>query len=255
MELEKHRVFDSGYAKTPAFAKVYEDLYLLITNGHYPENGVLPSENQLATQYGVSRNTLRQALAILCEDGLIYNVRGKGHFVSPADPVPAQGYERLTNTIFSAAIRDGIKTTLHYFFYPTAQVVQKKLNLLPSDIAIVANLEYTQNDTKVSYMFIEVPIKHLENLHIDLTSADEVESLLNQKIFEAAFSSQSRITLTQAEENIATYLDIELETPVLFIEEVLRDASGNGIALCKQYLIPSFYNIVFNRCTGKVSIA
>ncbi len=60
---------DNGYARTPLFAKVYEQLYTLITTGQLPENGLLPPETVLAEQYGVSRNTLRQALAILREDG------------------------------------------------------------------------------------------------------------------------------------------------------------------------------------------
>jgi GntR family transcriptional regulator len=45
-------------------------------------NDVLPKERELAETFQVSRNTVRQALQSLVDDGLIYSVRGQGTFVS-----------------------------------------------------------------------------------------------------------------------------------------------------------------------------
>nr|WSY56245.1 GntR family transcriptional regulator [Streptomyces sp. NBC_00886] len=45
-------------------------------------NDLLPKERELAETFQVSRNTVRQALQSLIEDGLIYSVRGHGTFVS-----------------------------------------------------------------------------------------------------------------------------------------------------------------------------
>ena len=42
----------------------------------------LPSERVLATQYGVSRNVIREAIKILTEKKLVTNVIGKGNYVT-----------------------------------------------------------------------------------------------------------------------------------------------------------------------------
>lgn len=48
-----------------------------------PANTLLPTENELAEEFVVSRVTIRQALALLNQAGLIERVRGKGTIVSP----------------------------------------------------------------------------------------------------------------------------------------------------------------------------
>jgi len=42
----------------------------------------LPSENKLASQFGVSRITVKNALDALVKEGIIYRIQGKGTFVS-----------------------------------------------------------------------------------------------------------------------------------------------------------------------------
>ena len=69
----------------PAYVEIYNSLYADITGGVYPAGECLPGEIALAQKYQVSRNTLRQAMAILCEDGLLIRSRGKGTLV--AQPV------------------------------------------------------------------------------------------------------------------------------------------------------------------------
>lgn len=52
----------------------------LIEESHYPAAVPLPAENDLAKALGVSRPTLRQAMARLATDGIIHSQRGVGAF-------------------------------------------------------------------------------------------------------------------------------------------------------------------------------
>ncbi|MBQ7624234.1 MAG: GntR family transcriptional regulator [Clostridia bacterium] len=53
-----------------------------ITSGLLKPGQLLPSESELCGHFGVSRNTVRQAIGALEEDGFVVRKRGKGTFVT-----------------------------------------------------------------------------------------------------------------------------------------------------------------------------
>src|SRR6218665_1219078 len=53
-----------------------------IVERHLAPLSKLPSESQFSEMHGISRITVRQALASLQNEGLIFKVQGKGAFVS-----------------------------------------------------------------------------------------------------------------------------------------------------------------------------
>lgn len=66
----------------PLYHKVYRDLRARIAAGDLAVGARLPPEAELARQVDVSRITLRHALKLLAEEGLIARVHGRGTFVS-----------------------------------------------------------------------------------------------------------------------------------------------------------------------------
>jgi GntR family transcriptional regulator len=71
----------SGGAKLK-YEWIVEQLVKEIRGGRLADGAQLPGENALATRFGVSRNTVRQALTELCGRGLIATHSGKGSFVT-----------------------------------------------------------------------------------------------------------------------------------------------------------------------------
>ncbi|WP_328924140.1 GntR family transcriptional regulator [Streptomyces sp. NBC_00190] len=67
--------------RTPLYRTVAADLRTAITAGEYGSGARLPAEDELARRYGVSRGTVRQALAALRSDGLITSRRGSRRVV------------------------------------------------------------------------------------------------------------------------------------------------------------------------------
>ncbi|WP_170235506.1 GntR family transcriptional regulator [Verticiella sediminum] len=78
-------------ATQPRFAQVRDAVRADILAGVLPAGGRLPSEAQLCRQYGVSRITVRQALAELQASGLVHTVNGRGSFVSQPRAPGGQG--------------------------------------------------------------------------------------------------------------------------------------------------------------------
>lgn len=68
----------------PKFAAIKEFIFSQIEHGHWPEHSRVPSENELASQFQVSRMTARRALQELTEQGVLYRTQGVGSFVASA---------------------------------------------------------------------------------------------------------------------------------------------------------------------------
>lgn len=70
-------------SKTPLYARIKQDIKHAIDSGELGEGARIPSELELADQYGVSRNPTRQALRELEIEGYITRTRRRGSFVAP----------------------------------------------------------------------------------------------------------------------------------------------------------------------------
>lgn len=66
----------------PLHAQLESILRNNIENEVWKENDLIPSENELSREYGLSRMTVRSVILRLVQDGLLYRVPGKGTFVS-----------------------------------------------------------------------------------------------------------------------------------------------------------------------------
>lgn len=71
-----------------AYYKLERELRIQIRSGFLSEHQRLRSENYLAAKYGISRSSVRLALANLEADGLIARKKGSGTFVTPRYNVP-----------------------------------------------------------------------------------------------------------------------------------------------------------------------
>lgn len=97
----------------PAWAQVERDLRSVIDQGL--EGGLqLPTENDLATLYGVSRITVRQALAALADLGYVERRQGMGTFVADRPRLVQHDFGLMTpwRDRFRAAGEDAISVHL-----------------------------------------------------------------------------------------------------------------------------------------------
>ena len=65
------------------YLEIYSSLKNSIAERKFSADLQIPSEAELCEQFGVARNTVRQALAMLLSQGLIEKHKGKGSFITP----------------------------------------------------------------------------------------------------------------------------------------------------------------------------
>jgi GntR family transcriptional regulator len=68
-------------AESFPYRQIVAELRAQILDGQRPPGSRMPSEHELATEYGTSRPTVRRALAVLKGEGLLSTEQGRGAFV------------------------------------------------------------------------------------------------------------------------------------------------------------------------------
>ncbi|QAY67036.1 GntR family transcriptional regulator [Paenibacillus protaetiae] len=80
---------DQPTKRVPHYVQIRKYVNDQIQQLKWREGDRLPSENELAAQFGVSRITVKNALDSLVQEGIIYRIQGKGSFVSVSGGEPA----------------------------------------------------------------------------------------------------------------------------------------------------------------------
>jgi DNA-binding FadR family transcriptional regulator len=87
----------------PVFAQVATELIAAIQDGRFPIGARLPSEQQLAAQFGVSRPSIREALSCLQFEGYVTPRQGSGTVVTSLVPRSAVQGRPAPGPAFSVA--------------------------------------------------------------------------------------------------------------------------------------------------------
>lgn len=69
--------------QVPKYLQLKQEMMSWLHNGQLKPNERLPSENEIAERFAMSRQTVRQTFGELEKEGWLYRLQGKGTFVSP----------------------------------------------------------------------------------------------------------------------------------------------------------------------------
>lgn len=78
-----NRLTVDPHGTEPSYRQLAGQLRERITSGQIPPRGPLPSITELAEETGLARGTVRKALSVLADEGLIYAIPGRGTFAGP----------------------------------------------------------------------------------------------------------------------------------------------------------------------------
>jgi GntR family transcriptional regulator of arabinose operon len=104
--------------QTPKYLKLKQEILGWMLSGKLKPDQMIPSENELAALFNISRHTVRQAIGDMVKDDWLYRIQGKGTFVKSPD-MKIENSSRtigvittyLSDYIFPHIIR-GIESTL-----------------------------------------------------------------------------------------------------------------------------------------------
>ena len=165
------------------FVTVYNELFKMINEGTYPEGSRLPSEPELSKSLGISRTTLRQALALLQDDGLIKNIRGKGNFIIKSHSDKSIGLETIGHPVYkcSSDAIDEVKMQMH--IEPSTDYINQALGRKTA-VAVVIDRWYKSQGNPAAYSFTLIPIETISNFNIDLNDHGKVLEFVEKELYE-----------------------------------------------------------------------
>src|SRR6202051_4253480 len=79
---------DTGPPVQKLYQQIARQIAAAIAGGRYASGDKLPSERELADEFGVSRPTIRDAMIALEFQGLVEARQGSGVYVNASSPIP-----------------------------------------------------------------------------------------------------------------------------------------------------------------------
>ncbi len=207
--------------KGAKYSKIKQSVIHNIEDDIYAAGQMLPSERELIDTFGVSRITVRHALAELEAEGYIYRVQGKGSFVKGA---------RYRQDLFSltSCTQDIIRQGMS----PSRKVIacevtspnkrqQDELCLKEDDKVFRLKRVYLADDEPVNLTTTYLPYKYIEGIErFDFSKTslyDVLETKFNIKITRAT----RIIEAVSAHDQTAELLQVAENMPVLLFRCVI----------------------------------
>ena len=225
----------SKSSKIPKYVKVYDALFSQIRNETLPQGSCLPTEPELARQMGVSRATLRQALALLEDDHLIQIIRGKGNYVLNYRSSRRVGLETLAHPLQHCCKEPISETELELRIdIPSDYYIQ---NLgRQTHAVVVCNRWYTNQGQVVAYSFSFLPIEVTTQAGLDLSSTEQVEEFLDKRLYEEASYSSLAVSQTGTGRFMSTKHQLPTNSTYVMLYEVIYGPDDAVLAVSKHYV-------------------
>ena len=233
--LEAKTAWRDAAPRAHSWRRIADDLSLDIGRGHYPPGERLPSEHQLALQYGVNRHTIRRSLADLSQRGLVRASQGSGTYVERfAIELVLGKRTRHAQSLQQAGLRGSLR------------VLQSQVQLADTEQVQALCLANGQSVLWLQTLGDgEGRSLHVSDRFFPWPRFDKLERWVADKgSITAAFShcgvldyvrKESRISARLPSAEVAALLDQPVACPALHVTSINVDAQGQPIEYARTW--------------------
>ncbi|MGE0004419.1 MAG: GntR family transcriptional regulator [Parvibaculaceae bacterium] len=192
----------------------------------------LASENSLAKEFGVSRDTIRQALSLLLAERLITRTHGRGSFV--AKRLPAASSKLELGAFSDASVRMNFRLVSNALTKATGEVAEF-LDVPADDVVVHIVRSNLVGQDVVSYHEAFLPTDvGLRVLQEDLEKFTVAYLLQNNCGYEIS-EDQQILDADICDHNLARHLAVPMGFPVLVMRRVYLAPDNRPIVFFRSY--------------------
>jgi len=233
----------SKVSPIPLYIQVADSLREQIASGVYPPGSLLPNEQTLMQMYEASRVTIRNALDLLVEDGVIIKKQGKGSFVTDSKKTfsltSLQGF-------YSLLVKSGAK--VHTKLQSTSNV------LPPKEISSALGHDEAIEVRKIERLYLidnqpfALAVTHFYR-DIDLQQ-EEAEKMVGygiliEKLGKEPHFAKYSITASTSTSHLSKTMGIDKGSPILILNRITYSADSQPLEHARHYIRPDLCALEF----------
>lgn len=227
--------------KTPKYVETYDKIINIIIDKKLKYGDRIPSEHYLSSLLNISRGTVRQALALLREDGIIYHHQGKGNFLTKNNISKMGGLEKLSLPFYDFNNEAYTKIEITAERQQITNKMKDYLNKEEDTTVILFNYKYYIADKIVALVMYFICYEDLPDFN-QLLSENQIINMVDGYIKDNVISSELYFNAVDIRTSIASKMNKSHGEIVMFFSEIMHSPKGEGAVYRKAYLDPEYYN-------------
>ena len=219
----------------PLYDELARILRERILTGSYPPGSKIPSESELMENTGLSRSTVRHALDVRVDEGLLIKRRGQGAFVTD---FPAIDAPRPAFTSFTAEMEKRGHAV-------TTRTVDAGPAAAPHGVAAFLETDGAAELTWIMRLrYVDGEPVCLESTYLPAAFADIVEADLSRSLHailrevyrRAPARGHKTFEVCLATQNEAFLLDVEKGSPLMLVTDFVCDGDARPLYVSKRVM-------------------
>jgi GntR family transcriptional regulator len=221
----------------PFYFQLAELLEDEIVSGRWDPGTRVPSEAELGARYGLSRTTIRQALARLEQEGLVSREKGRGTFVSGSRPRSwlIQSTEGFFHDEFLRAGREVTSRVLRLERVTLPRWASDALALSPGADGVMVERVRSVDGLVALYVINCLP-DFAADAVVDLDPNESLYQRLADKGGIAVVGGSRSLEAVTAGPKLAELLEIDAGAALAYIESVTWDAADRPVDCYRAWL-------------------
>jgi GntR family transcriptional regulator len=225
----------------PVYYRLQNDLKENIENGKWVPGKAIPPAQKIAADYGISLGTAHKAVLNLVNEGFLYRIQGVGTFVAGTTiRRESLRYIRIRENFLAEDITYHIRL-LDLEVSHGNPIINEYLKISPTDDLFRLKRIFISHLKPIAYTISTLPCKLFKNFEeraIPLLEKMTLYESIEQEYGMPTISNYELFGISQADQNLAENLNVEIGSPVLTVEMLSFTYKGRPY----EYRI-SYFNI------------